>query len=91
MVEVAVRPRRGAILVVEDHQEVRVGVTQLLALNGFLVADAADAEHAIDHLRAYPHGFALMLLDLLLPLREHLQRLKGERDDHVVHGRLSRR
>ena len=67
MVEVAFRPRRGAILVVEDHQEVRLGVAQLLALNGFLVADAADAEHAIDHLRAYPHGFALMLLDLLLP------------------------
>ena len=66
MAEVA-EPRRGAILLVEDHQDVRVGLSQLLALNGFLVADAADAEHAIDHLRAYPNGFALMLLDLLLP------------------------
>ena len=60
-------PRRGAILVVEDHTEVRLGLAQLLELNGFRVTDAADAEHALRHLDAHPAGFALMLLDLLLP------------------------
>jgi CheY-like chemotaxis protein len=62
-----IEPRRGTILVVEDHNEVRLGVAQLLELNGFVVTDAADAEHALDSLEAHPAGFALMLLDLLLP------------------------
>jgi two-component system C4-dicarboxylate transport response regulator DctD len=59
--------RRGAILVVEDHKDVRIGLSELLELNGYLVADAADATHAIEHLHAQPRGFALMLLDLMLP------------------------
>ena len=61
------RPHRGVILVVEDFDDVRLGLAQLLELNGFKVQDAADAEHALDHLHAHPQSFALVLLDLLLP------------------------
>jgi len=60
-------PRRGAVLVVEDRDEVRDGVAQLLELHGFLVEDARDAEEALAELQATPGGFALILLDLLLP------------------------
>jgi CheY-like chemotaxis protein len=60
-------PRRGTILLVEDHNEVRLGVAQLLELNGFIVADTADGERALGYLQAHPSGCALMLLDLLLP------------------------
>jgi DNA-binding response OmpR family regulator len=62
-----VSPRRGAILVVEDRDDVREGLAQLLELHGFLVLDAADGEHALVHLRADPDTFALVLLDLMLP------------------------
>lgn len=66
--EQVVEPRRrGAILLVEDHTEVRLGLAQLLELHGFLVTDAADAEHAYGYLTAHPSGYALMLLDLMLP------------------------
>ena len=60
-------PRRGAILVVEDRDDVRQGMAQLLELHGFLVVDAAAGEQALEHLRTDPNGFALMLLDLVMP------------------------
>jgi len=62
-------PRRGAVLVVEDRDDVRQGMAQLLELHGFLVEDARDAEEALQQLHAEPQGFALILLDLLLPGR----------------------
>lgn len=60
-------PRRGAILVVEDRDDVRQGLAQLLELHGFLVADARDGAHALQQLTEDPEGFALILLDLMLP------------------------
>lgn len=57
------------MLVVEDRDAVRQGMAQLLELHGFLVEDARDAEEALQQLQAEPDGFALILLDLLLPGR----------------------
>jgi CheY-like chemotaxis protein len=59
--------RRGAILVVEDRDDVRQGLAQLLELHGFLVADARDGKEALDQLTSDPDGIALILLDLMLP------------------------
>jgi two-component system phosphate regulon response regulator PhoB len=60
-------PRTGAILLIEDCYDVRIGLSQLLAMNGYRVTDAPDGRRAIDALAENPHGFALILLDLLLP------------------------
>ena len=60
-------PRRGAILVVEDRDDVRLGLAQLLELHGYVVFDAADATHAEALWTAEQRGLALILLDLLLP------------------------
>jgi CheY-like chemotaxis protein len=60
-------PRRGIVLVIEDRDDVRLGLAELLELNGFRVADAATAEQAIASLRAQPAAYALVLLDLMLP------------------------
>lgn len=60
-------PRRGVVLVVEDRDDVRLGVAELLELNGFQVADAATAEQALSFLSSGPERCALVLLDLVLP------------------------
>jgi CheY-like chemotaxis protein len=60
-------PRRGVVLVVEDRDDVRLGVAELLELNGFQVADAASAEQALTFLSSGPGQCALVLLDLVLP------------------------
>ncbi len=62
----ATNPRRGTILVVEDRADVRQGLSQLLELHGFLVAEARDGEAALARLAA-DSGVALILLDLRLP------------------------
>ena len=59
-------PRRGVVLVVEDRDDVRLGVAELLELNGFQVTDAASAEQALTFLASYPGTCALVLLDLVL-------------------------
>ena len=58
--------RHGEILLIEDHSDVREGLAQLLELHGFMVTEAADADHGMRALAANPHEFALILLDLLL-------------------------
>jgi CheY-like chemotaxis protein len=66
MVQVANASRRGEILLIEDRNEVRQGLAQLLELNGFMVTEVADADHAMRELSANPQSFALIVLDLLL-------------------------
>lgn len=65
--DVTFAPRRGAILLVEDRDDVRQGLGQLLELHGYLVEDATSGEQALEHLTSQPDGFALILLDMLLP------------------------
>ena len=65
--QVPFAPRRGAILVVEDRDDVRQGLGQLLELHGYLVEDATSGDQALQQLTTEPDGFALILLDLMLP------------------------
>jgi DNA-binding response OmpR family regulator len=59
--------KRGAILVIEDRDDVRQGLAQLLELHGYLVGDASTGEEALKLLTSDPAGYALVLLDLMLP------------------------
>jgi CheY-like chemotaxis protein len=60
-------PRHGAILVVEDRDDVRRGLAQLLEYHGYVVTDAGDGATALGRLQTSPDGIALILLDLMLP------------------------
>jgi len=66
MAQVAKALRRGEILLIEDRNEVRQGLAQLLELHGFMVTEVADADHGMRELAANPQSFALVVLDLLL-------------------------
>lgn len=59
--------RRGAILLVEDRDDVRQGLAQLLEFNGYLVEEARDGIAALGHLQRADASIALMVLDLMLP------------------------
>jgi CheY-like chemotaxis protein len=60
-------PRRGEILLIEDRDDVREGLSQLLELHGYMVTEEPDARRGLSELAAQPHGFALIVLDLQLP------------------------
>lgn len=73
----SIAPRSGAILLVEDRDDVRQGLAQLLEFNGFLVEEARDGRAA---LRILEDDFiALIVLDLLLP---------GEMSGSDIRGRM---
>ena len=56
---------RPIILVVEDDEDCRMVLQDLLELNGFAVQTCPDAHHAVDAVRARPP--ALMLIDYFMP------------------------
>jgi DNA-binding response OmpR family regulator len=60
-------PRRGEVLLIEDRNDVREGLAQLLELHGYMVTDVPNADQGWRELLAHPHDFALIVLDLLLP------------------------
>jgi DNA-binding response OmpR family regulator len=62
-----VKPQRGCILVVEDRDDVRQGLAQLLEFNGFMVEEARDGSAALAHLEREGAETALVVLDLTLP------------------------
>jgi len=63
----AVTPHRGCILLVEDRDDVRQGLAQLLEFNGFLVEEARDGRAALSLLDREGGDIALVVLDLMLP------------------------
>jgi DNA-binding response OmpR family regulator len=58
--------RRGEILLIEDCDEVREGLAQLLELHGYMVTEFPDADRGMRELETQPQAFALVILDLLL-------------------------
>lgn len=62
-------PARTTVLVIEDCDDVRRGVRELLELNGYPAIEAADGDAAIRALTTYDERIGLLLLDLQLPGR----------------------
>src|SRR5262245_57731022 len=58
------------IVVVEDEPAIRRGVVDVLRVNGYEVAEAADGDRGLTE--AVRLGVDLVLLDLLLPRRDGL-------------------
>ena len=63
----SVTARRGCILLVEDRDDVRQGLAQLLEFSGFLVEEASNGDVALAHLESDGPDIALVVLDLTLP------------------------
>jgi CheY-like chemotaxis protein len=55
------------VLIVEDDEDAREAVADLLSDEGFVVAMAGSAEEALDRLRGGTINPCLLLIDLLMP------------------------
>jgi DNA-binding NtrC family response regulator len=65
---------KGSVLIIDDEQEIRESLEQILGVEGYRVASAATAEEG---LRKVDDGvFDLVLLDISLPDRHGLEVLK---------------
>jgi len=57
----------ATILMVEDEDTIRLGVSKMLRKRGFVVIEAADGGIAIDLLRAHQNEIRVILLDMVIP------------------------
>jgi len=74
------RRLKNHILVVEDNDDLRTSISEILALNGYLANEAENGKAALDQLEQSPTPPALILLDLHMPVMDgmtFLQRLKA--------------
>ena len=61
---------KTAVLVVEDDRDIREAVEDLLSAEGYEVRVATNGQEALDQLRACAQLPALILLDLMMPVKD---------------------
>jgi len=71
---------KGAILVVEDHQNIREGMIQALNYEGFVAIPAANGKEALDYLKAGGEA-SVIVLDLKMPVMNGWTFRQQQRDD----------
>jgi CheY-like chemotaxis protein len=69
-----------AILIVDDDDDIRASLLQLLQAEGYVALAAANGEEALELLRQPGHQICLVLLDLMMPVMNGWEFL-----DHVAH------
>jgi DNA-binding response OmpR family regulator len=80
--------RHGCILLVEDRDDVRQGLAQLLEFSGFLVEEARDGDTALAHLESEDADIALVVLDLTLPGAVSGRDIRGRMLANPVHAEI---
>jgi CheY-like chemotaxis protein len=58
------------VLIVEDEQDIRESLGELLEAEGFVVSQAENGRHALDSLAEAPALPAVILLDLMMPIMD---------------------
>jgi len=77
---------QNRILVVEDNDDLRASITEILALNGLLASGAEHGKAAMDQLYQSPIPPALILLDLNMPVMDGMTFLKRLKEiPHLRH------
>jgi CheY-like chemotaxis protein len=67
-------PRRPRVLVVEDHDDMRELLTQILQMSGYEVIEAPCADDALN--LAAQTGFDLAIIDIGLPRKDGIQLMR---------------
>jgi CheY-like chemotaxis protein len=81
---VALTADTSCALVVEDELDLREAIADLLELEGYRVATAANGREALDQLAAKTPG--IVLLDLMMPVVDGWQVLDAMRRDERLRG-----
>ncbi len=75
---------KGSILIIDDEQEIRESLQELLSLEGYATASASTAEEGLKKMEE--RVFDLALLDITLPDRNGLELLKIIKRDNADTG-----
>jgi CheY-like chemotaxis protein len=76
---------KAMVLVVDDDEDIRAAIAEVLTLKGYRVAGAADGKEALERLRAGVRP-CVILLDLMMPVMDGRQfRDEQQRDPRFAH------
>jgi CheY-like chemotaxis protein len=67
MIMIENKSRRPTVLVIDDDEDIRATIQDVLEDQGFAVASAANGRVALEMLQREPSTPALILLDLMMP------------------------
>lgn len=79
--------RKPTVLVVDDDPAIRKMIAEVLSLEGYTMATAANGKEALDVLAAYP-GHYLILTGLVMPVMdgvEFVRRLEAMPEERAKH------
>lgn len=80
---VAIEKHTRTVLIVEDDNDIREALTQILEYEGYAVNTVANGQEALDFLRkSEPPG--LILLDLMMPVMDGWQFRAEQQKDAVL-------
>jgi CheY-like chemotaxis protein len=65
--------RRKKIMIIDDDQDFRLSVSELLVDEGFIVTTAKDGEVALNHLIHHSDLPDLILVDIMMPVKSGLE------------------
>ena len=75
--------RAASVLLVDDNEDIRSVVTEILEEEGFSVANAVNGQEALDLLKRIPLP-RIILLDLMMPVMDGWQFLAVRRADPAL-------
>jgi len=79
------RPTGSTIVVVDDDDDIRDTVREVLRHEGYLTVGASNGQELLDVLHASPERPRLILLDLMMPIMGGWEFLANIEDDTELH------
>ncbi|MBK7863433.1 MAG: response regulator [Archangiaceae bacterium] len=74
----------GPVLIVDDDEDIREALGEVLADLGYAVVKARNGREALSLVRGLPQPPQLILLDLMMPVMNGWQFLEAHGTDHEV-------
>ena len=74
----------AGILVVDDDQDIRDSLREVLEDEGYEVACVSNGREALDYLKAAPTKPCVILLDLMMPVMDGWQFRKEQKQDPEI-------
>lgn len=65
--------RKKKIMIVDDDQDFRLAVSEILVDSGYIVTTAKDGEIGLNHLAQHADPPDLILVDLLMPIKSGME------------------
>lgn len=69
---------KKAVLIVDDHEDVRLSLAEIVETAGYEAHTACDGQEAVDRVKSMP--FCFVLMDIRMPRKDGIEAMKEMRE-----------